>query len=149
MIEQMTGKSISELFDWVVGTSTGGILALAMIYGESGTCSGLYAAASVCIADYNVGLVMQGCDTWVHTWLFNTHSKHAIVSLLCKMLGGLSLADLRRLYFNMKDTVFKQQSMIVNCICDTSALERLLQETLGEWTTPSESQSEPTLYYYS
>ena len=32
-IEQMTGKSISELFDWVVGTSTGGILALGMIYG--------------------------------------------------------------------------------------------------------------------
>ena len=32
-IEQMMGKSISELFDWVVGTSTGGILALAMIYG--------------------------------------------------------------------------------------------------------------------
>ena len=34
-IEQMTGKSISELFDWVVGTSTGGILALGMIYGET------------------------------------------------------------------------------------------------------------------
>ena len=33
-IEQMTGKSISDLFDWVVGTSTGGILALGMIYGE-------------------------------------------------------------------------------------------------------------------
>ena len=33
-IEQMTGKSIVELFDWVVGTSTGGILALAMIYGQ-------------------------------------------------------------------------------------------------------------------
>ena len=34
-IEQMTGKSIGELFDWVVGTSTGGILALGMIYGEA------------------------------------------------------------------------------------------------------------------
>ena len=33
-IEQMTGKSISDLFDWVVGTSTGGILALGMIYGR-------------------------------------------------------------------------------------------------------------------
>ena len=33
-IEQMTGKSISDLFDWVVGTSTGGILALGMIYGK-------------------------------------------------------------------------------------------------------------------
>jgi patatin-like phospholipase/acyl hydrolase len=34
MIEQMTGKSISELFDWVVATSTGGITALGVIYGE-------------------------------------------------------------------------------------------------------------------
>ena len=33
MLEQMTGKRISELFDWVVGTSIGGILALGMIYG--------------------------------------------------------------------------------------------------------------------
>ena len=34
-IEQLTGKSITELFDWIVGTSTGGILALGMIYGEA------------------------------------------------------------------------------------------------------------------
>ena len=33
-IEQLTGKSIVDLFDWVVGTSIGGILALGMIYGE-------------------------------------------------------------------------------------------------------------------
>ena len=34
-IEQQTGKSITELFDWIVGTSTGGILALGLVYGES------------------------------------------------------------------------------------------------------------------
>ena len=34
-IEQKTGKPITELFDWVVGTSTGGVLALGMIYGET------------------------------------------------------------------------------------------------------------------
>ena len=34
MIEQMTGKSIMELFDWMVGTSTGAIVALGMVYGE-------------------------------------------------------------------------------------------------------------------
>ena len=34
MIEQMTGKSIMELFDWIVGTSTGAILALGMVYGK-------------------------------------------------------------------------------------------------------------------
>ena len=49
-IEQMTGKSISELFDWVVGTSTGGILALGMIYGNIHACVNdqLVTACHVC-----------------------------------------------------------------------------------------------------
>ena len=38
MIEQMTGKSITELFDWMVGTSTGAILALGMVYGQCQEC---------------------------------------------------------------------------------------------------------------
>ena len=32
-LENRTGKSVTELFDWIVGTSTGGIIALAMVYG--------------------------------------------------------------------------------------------------------------------
>ena len=33
-IEKITGKRIIELFDWFVGTSTGGILALALVYSK-------------------------------------------------------------------------------------------------------------------
>ena len=31
-ITEMTGRTIPELFDWIVGTSTGGIVALALVY---------------------------------------------------------------------------------------------------------------------
>ena len=33
-IEKKTGKRITELFDWIVGTSIGGIIALALVYGK-------------------------------------------------------------------------------------------------------------------
>ena len=33
-IEEVTHQRIVDLFDWIVGTSTGGILALGLVYGE-------------------------------------------------------------------------------------------------------------------
>lgn len=59
---------------------------------------------------------------------FKTQSKH---TMLLSILGGLSLVELRQLYFNTKDTVFRQQSRIVSCICDTNALEKLLKDMFG------------------
>ena len=34
-MERITGKKIVDLFDWFVGTSTGGIIALALVYCKS------------------------------------------------------------------------------------------------------------------
>ena len=33
-LERRTGRKITELFDWIVGSSTGGIVALGLVYGE-------------------------------------------------------------------------------------------------------------------
>ena len=51
--------------------------------------------------------------------------------LLFSISGKLSLEDLKRVYFSMKDTVFKRQSKLISHICDTKALEDLLKGTLG------------------
>ncbi len=32
-LEEETGKKVTELFNWIVGTSTGGIIALGLVYG--------------------------------------------------------------------------------------------------------------------
>lgn len=32
-LEKETGRHITELFDWIVGTSTGGVIALGLVYG--------------------------------------------------------------------------------------------------------------------
>ena len=33
-LRQLTGQPVVKMFDWIVGTSTGGILALALVYGK-------------------------------------------------------------------------------------------------------------------
>ena len=37
LIRKLSGREIIDLFDWIVGTSTGGILALCLVYGKLST----------------------------------------------------------------------------------------------------------------
>jgi hypothetical protein len=37
-LEIKTGRKVTEIFDWIVGTSTGGIIALGLVYGKSFCC---------------------------------------------------------------------------------------------------------------
>ena len=68
-LEASTNQTIPELFDWVVGTSTGGILALAIVYGTIfvlhyvGVCMCGCVYVWVCTC---VGVYMCGC---IHVWV--------------------------------------------------------------------------------
>ena len=45
-IERITGNKITEIFDWIIGTSTGGIIALLLVYSK---CVCVCVCVSVCL----------------------------------------------------------------------------------------------------
>lgn len=45
--------------------------------------------------------------------------------------GKLRLEELRKVYFEMKEKVFKKPSKLLPTACDTDALETLLQKVFG------------------
>ena len=49
-IEEATGCTVIELFDWIVGVSTGGLIALALVYGQW-NCSHVCVCVCVCVRE--------------------------------------------------------------------------------------------------
>ena len=52
----------------------------------------------------------------------------------------MDLHRLRQLYFEMKETVFRRKSKVMNQVCDTKALEALLHRTFEEKMMMSETK---------
>ena len=61
-VEELTHRKITDLFDWIVGTSTGGIIALGLVYG---TC----AVSCMLMRLYESGVLLYVCGAALVTQL--------------------------------------------------------------------------------
>ena len=65
-LELKTGRRITELFDWIIGTSTGGVIALGLVYGESdigySNCNTWCVNSCMEIEVYIIILIKAGAD---------------------------------------------------------------------------------------
>ena len=100
-IEEETGRKITELFDWIVGTSSGAIIALGMVYGK-----------------FKI-------DTLKKIFAYEKLIKHFLFS----SVANKTLPELRQLYYRMKDQVFAKAR--AGFAYNSKALEVILQEVLG------------------
>jgi len=105
-IERISGKRIVDLFDWIIGTSTGGILALALVYSE------------LCFINYMV--------------------------MLNNILADLTLDELRRMYFSLKDKVLHSIGIPHS---DTEALEIILKDKVKEAKLGSRTHPKYVTYF--
>ena len=135
-LKRLTGKSVVKMFDWIVGTSTGGILALALVYGE--VCVGCspptmrHAKHIVhhfwCVVETLVWDMHSIKQTHL---IFSCHANCDVLTL--PSIAKKSLEDVRRLYFQLKEQVFHGKGLISHYLgfCDSNRLEELLIETFG------------------
>lgn len=118
MLEKKTGKQITELFDWIVGTSTGGLIALVLVFGESTTTT------------HDAGLVYESPSVFIFS------------------SGNKTLAEIRQFYFKMKDDVFgKTRFGFASGTSATVALEDILKESLTVNAKMSDIQEPKSVLY--
>ena len=100
-IEAIVGRPIKHCFDWIGGTSTGGILALAIARGMPAYIIWLDFVLSHCVLSF---AVIERC------------------------FSGFSLKHLKGLFVRMKDEVFKGSRPYDSCMLE-SMLKREFGET--------------------
>lgn len=125
---------MTEIFDWIVGTSTGGILALGLVYGEC-VHTALFRSC--------ISIIKFCCIPTCHACFFRLLEYFFCVTILCEnsfnvcwisntfflFLAKKSLSRLRQLYFRLKDRVFSEGRL--GFAYNTASLEKILKEEFG------------------
>ena len=127
-LEEATGRKTTELFDWIVGTSTGGIIALALVYGEC------YVIPPSDHTHKNFHLtVEQFVGFREHQSIKRVYLCLTTLSLyLLSPTAKLPLSQVRQLYFRLKNKVFAKARFGV--VYSADELEKILREVFGDMT---------------
>ena len=116
-IERRMKMSITEIFDWIVGTSTGGIIALGLCYGELNQPPLHY--STVCVFVHQPANGQFYCGTL---------TPYNIIGP--KDSGPKSVRQLRDLYWAKKNNVFGSSSLLLK---NSEEASKELESTLKEW----------------
>lgn len=149
-IEKASGIATKDLFDWVAGTSTGGILALAILHSEgspwmagagrgrgmTGRLLGWTRLDSSDMSFMELSGPLEGVSTWggrcgvgLGQCLRPLCSGRCLSPPPTPLFLGKSMAYMRGVYFRMKDEVFRGSRPY-----ESGPLEEFLKREFGEHT---------------
>ena len=130
-IEQLTQKKITELFDWIVGTSTGGVIALGLVYGEWSM------HVHVLVGKCNPPAYQRATlKSWEWPW-YEARSALlycSVCDFFSLSLAKKSLYQLKQLYFEMKEDVFGSGNKYGYGF-NTKKMEEVLKRNFGSEMT--------------
>ena len=118
----LEGVPLIHCFDWLAGTSTGGILALGL-------------ASGILFLWFIVYFVSFHALVFLIFHYYYYYFLAYLLVLILTYFSGKSLLECQCIYFRMKEQVFKGKRPY-----NSEPLEKMLQSVLGEHTTMSQIQ---------